>query len=128
MDGPEIRKLYYSTKEVSDITKISPKLLRLWEERIPNLKPSKSKSGRRLYKPDDVKMIQLIKEWKEEGYSDEEINRLIYRTDIQGHEVVKDEPAGKKSQYAELTIEIFNGLREILNIIDGSSPSPDHSE
>ena len=128
MDGPEIRKLYYSTKEVSDITKISPQLLRLWEDRIPNLKPSKSKSGRRLYKPDDVKIILLIKEWKEEGYSDEEINSLIHRTDIHDHEVGKSEPAGKKSQHAEQFFEILNGLREILNILDESAPAPDHSD
>ena len=118
MKGPHIRRLYYSTKEVSDITQVDPELIRLWEETFTHLKPSKSKSGRRLFKPEDVKKILRIKVFKEKGYSDEEINLLIQGHLIHNERPIVDESEAGESQRRVLFSEMQNDLKQILNILD----------
>lgn len=55
-------KLYFRIGEVSDIVGVKPYVLRYWESEFPDVKPSKSKSGQRLYKRKDVEMLLKIKE------------------------------------------------------------------
>lgn len=54
-------KLYFRIGEVSDIVGVKPYVLRYWESEFPDIKPSKSKSGQRLYKRRDVEMLLKIK-------------------------------------------------------------------
>ena len=39
------KKLYYSIKEVSEMTELKPYVLRYWESEFPSLKPSKKFFG-----------------------------------------------------------------------------------
>ena len=55
-------KLYFRIGEVSDLVGVKPYVLRYWESEFPDIKPSKSKSGQRLYKRRDVEMLLKIKE------------------------------------------------------------------
>lgn len=55
-------KLYFRIGEVSKLIGVEPYVLRYWESEFPDIKPSKSKSGQRLYKRRDVEMLQKIKE------------------------------------------------------------------
>lgn len=55
-------KLYFRIGEVSDIVRVKPYVLRYWESEFSDIKPSKSKSGQRLYKRRDVEMLVKIKE------------------------------------------------------------------
>lgn len=55
-------KLYFRIGEVSDILEVKPYVLRYWESEFPDIKPSKSKSGQRLYKRRDVELLMRIKE------------------------------------------------------------------
>jgi len=118
MQGPKIRRLYYSTKEVSEIVRISPQMLKDWEQSIPGFKPTKSKSGRRLYKPEDMKTIEKIKELKEIGHTDKEINRLLKDSNVQKTVSTGGETKENKSGRVLLLYEIYNGLREILHILE----------
>ena len=60
---PEIpNKLYFRIGEVSDIVGVKPYVLRYWESEFPDIKPSKSKSGQRLYKRRDVELLLRIKQ------------------------------------------------------------------
>ena len=54
-------KLYYSIKEVSELTKLKPYVLRYWESEFPSLKPSKNRAGNRTYKQNDISVILNIK-------------------------------------------------------------------
>lgn len=81
MAGPKIRRLYYSASEVSDIVGISPGMLKAWEQKFPNFKPARSQSGRRLYKPSDLKLVKRIKKLKDIGYTDEKVLGLLYPED-----------------------------------------------
>jgi DNA-binding transcriptional MerR regulator len=55
-------KLYFRIGEVSKLTKTKPYVLRFWETEFPTLKPTKSKSGHRLYQRQDVETVLEIKE------------------------------------------------------------------
>jgi DNA-binding transcriptional MerR regulator len=55
-------KLYFRIGEVSDLIGVKPYVLRYWESEFPDIKPSKSKSGQRLYKRRDVELLLRIKE------------------------------------------------------------------
>ncbi len=55
-------KLYFRIGEVSDLVGVKPYVLRYWESEFPDIKPTKSKSGQRLYKRRDVEMLLKIKE------------------------------------------------------------------
>ena len=37
-------KLYYSIKEVSEMTELKPYVLRYWESEFPSLKPAKNRA------------------------------------------------------------------------------------
>jgi DNA-binding transcriptional MerR regulator len=55
-------KLYFRIGEVSDLVGVKPYVLRYWESEFPDIKPSKSKSGQRLYKRRDVELLLRIRE------------------------------------------------------------------
>ncbi|MFH1654096.1 MAG: MerR family transcriptional regulator [Pseudomonadota bacterium] len=55
-------KLYFRIGEVSDLVGVKPYVLRYWETEFGDIKPTKSKSGQRLYKRRDVEMLMKIKE------------------------------------------------------------------
>lgn len=55
-------KLYFRIGEVATLLNVKPYVLRYWETEFPDIKPSKSKSGQRLYKRRDVEMLVQIKE------------------------------------------------------------------
>jgi DNA-binding transcriptional MerR regulator len=59
-------KLYFRIGEVGKLTHTKPYVLRFWETEFPTLKPTKSKSGHRLYRRQDIEIVL-------------EIKRLLYR-------------------------------------------------
>ncbi len=54
------QKMYYSIGQVAAWFKVNPSLIRLWENEFDVLKPKKNGKGDRLFRPEDVKNIQLI--------------------------------------------------------------------
>ncbi len=57
-----IKKLYYSIREVSEMTDLKQYVLRYWETEFPVLKPSKNRAGNRIYRDKDIKLINRIKQ------------------------------------------------------------------
>ena len=57
----EIKKLYYSIGDVSEMTGLKQYVLRFWETEFSILKPGKNKAGNRIYKDKDIKVIRHIK-------------------------------------------------------------------
>jgi DNA-binding transcriptional MerR regulator len=53
-------KLYYSMGNVAAMFNITPSLLRMWENEFTVLQPRKNGKGDRLFRPEDIKMLQLI--------------------------------------------------------------------
>lgn len=64
VDVPEdeilFQKMYYSIGKVAEMFKVNQSLIRLWENEFDILKPKKNGKGDRLFRPEDIKNIQLI--------------------------------------------------------------------
>ena len=59
---PQIpEKLFFKIGEVADLAGVEQHVLRYWEDEINALKPSKNKSGQRLYQKSDVALVLEIK-------------------------------------------------------------------
>ena len=59
--APDVKKLYYSIGEVSEISALKPYVLRYWETEFSNLSPSKNLAGNRVYTEKDINRILEIK-------------------------------------------------------------------
>ena len=57
-----IKKLYYSIGDVSEMTDLKQYVLRYWETEFAILNPAKNRAGNRTYKDEDIKIIRHIKE------------------------------------------------------------------
>ena len=56
-----LKKLYYSISEVSKLTDLEQYILRYWESEFTQLRPSKNRSGKRIYRSNDIRLVLLIK-------------------------------------------------------------------
>ena len=61
MEARDIKKLYYSISEVSDITTLKQYVLRYWETEFSQLNPKKNSAGNRIYRSNDIDLILEIK-------------------------------------------------------------------
>ena len=62
MQIKQIKKLYYSIGDVSQMTRLKQYVLRYWETEFSILNPAKNRAGNRTYKDEDIKIIRHIKE------------------------------------------------------------------
>jgi len=58
----EVKKLYYSIGEVSEITGLKQYVLRYWESEFSQLRPAKNSAGNRNYRKSDIDLINEIKD------------------------------------------------------------------
>ena len=61
MEARNIKKLYYSISEVSEIAELKQYVLRYWETEFSQLKPSKNRAGNRIYRSHDIDLLMEIK-------------------------------------------------------------------
>jgi DNA-binding transcriptional MerR regulator len=63
-------KLYFRIGEVADLCRLPAYVLRFWETEFPQLKPTKSSTGQRMYRRKDVETLIRIKSLLyEEGFT-----------------------------------------------------------
>jgi DNA-binding transcriptional MerR regulator len=63
-------KLYFRIGEVARLCRLPAYVLRFWETEFPQLKPSKSSTGQRMYRRKDVESVLLIKKLLyDDGYT-----------------------------------------------------------
>ncbi len=55
-------KLYRSISEVSEMLGVKPHVLRYWETQFGMLRPRKNRAGNRMYRPEELQLLQRIKE------------------------------------------------------------------
>lgn len=88
------KSAFRSIAEVTEELGIAPHVLRFWETKFSQIKPMKTKSSRRYYRPDDVELLNLIKELLyDRRYTIEGVQKLFKNRslkDILGTEIQKD--------------------------------------
>ena len=106
--------LYYSIKEVSEMTELKPYVLRYWESEFPSLKPAKNRAGNRTYKKHDIQVILDIK-------------KLLYDKKFTIKGAVEELKNRSNTSITEKNLsntqvsalnEIKNELKNILNILN----------
>ena len=116
MQGPNIKRLYYSTAEVSKLVKVQPYVIRKWESKFSFLNSVKKQSGRRLFKPDDLETVKKIKKLKEVGYTNDKINEIMSKENSSEKEITFK--PNKSYSVKPLLQEIYRELHEILKILN----------
>jgi DNA-binding transcriptional MerR regulator len=116
MEGPKIQRLYYSTRDISRVLHVPLHIVRAWEEKFHRLKPTKSKSGRRLYRPKDLEIVRTIKKLKDLGLTEDQIQERLK----QSLDSLDDIPT--HAAYHDILPPLFIGelirdLEEILHLI-----------
>ena len=63
-------KIYFRIGEVSSLAKLPTYVLRFWETEFPQLRPTKSSTGQRMYRRKDVEFVmQIRKLLYEDGFT-----------------------------------------------------------
>lgn len=57
----DLDKKYYRIREVATLVELPSSTLRFWESQFTIIKPKRNNHGIRLYSPDDVEVIRMIK-------------------------------------------------------------------
>ncbi len=104
-------KLYYSIKEVSELTSLKPYVLRYWESEFPSLKPSKNKAGNRTYKKNDINVILEIKKL----LYDKKFTIKGAIEELKGGHTTKSDSVKMSNKDISVLVEIRNELKSILN-------------
>lgn len=116
-------KLYFRIGEVAELCKLPTYVLRFWETEFPQLKPTKSSTGQRMYRRRDVEHVLRIKQLLyAEGY-----------TIAGAREQLKVESRGARAQSglpfptsrpAKEWKRVRDGLQEVLDLLSTSKKQP----
>lgn len=118
------KSAFRSIAEVTEDLGVAPHVLRFWETKFIQLKPMKTKSSRRYYRPDDVEFLSLIKELLyTRRYTIEGVQKLFKNRslkDILGTEIQKDffeeETLPSPDENIEYKIVIENAISDLQKI------------
>ena len=105
LEEPEIAKLYYGIGEVAEKLNVNSSLIRFWEKEFKEIRPKKSKSGKRYFTQADILLLQKIHRLvKEEGYT------------LQGARDALSIPTDKKFNPTEIRKKLESIRKELLLI------------
>ena len=95
----DIKKLYYTIGEVSDMFDVNTSLIRFWESEFDVLKPKKNNKGNRLFTPDDIEHLKVIYNLvKEQGLTLEGAKKYLKENKKQISHQVKNQ----RTQFGEI--------------------------
>tara|TARA_B100001123_G_C14555397_1_gene727988 strand:- start:68 stop:460 length:393 start_codon:yes stop_codon:yes gene_type:complete len=122
----EVKKLYYSIGEVSEITELKQYVLRYWESEFSQLNPSKNSAGNRNYRKTDIDLINEIKDLLyNRRFTIKGAKQYLKDKIKQPLTVNKDQVKTIKEKVIKLTAadlktlkRIQNGLEDLLQLVD----------
>ena len=112
-------KLYFRIGEVSEITGVQPYTLRHWEMEFPTLSPKKNDSGQRLYRKEDIEMVNTIQRLlHSEGYTTAGARRLLSAKRGTRPAVPKPPPPPPKPDPPRLSPAALEAVTAALELMD----------
>ena len=110
-------KLYFRIGEVSRLCRLPSYVLRFWETEFPQLKPSKSNTGQRMYRRPDVENVLRIKKLLyEEGFTIAGARQYMRS---EGRKKQSPLPFAAPPANLGRIKEVRQGLKEILGMLSG---------
>lgn len=117
-------KLYFRIGEVSGLCHVPAYVLRFWETEFPQLKPSKSSTGQRMYRRREVENALRIKKLLyDEGFTIAGARQQL-KLEMRSTKLQSGLPFPQKSG-ADLR-RVRQGLQEILGILASKRPMAKH--
>ncbi len=111
-------KLYFRIGEVSRLCDLPTYVLRFWETEFPQLKPSKSSTGQRMYRRLDVENVLRVKKLLyEEGFTIAGARQHL-RAEIKKKQTPLPFVPPSESNLTQIK-QVRQGLREILGLLSG---------
>lgn len=85
MPSPEKSEEAFRTiSEVAHLLDVEPHVLRFWESKFKQIQPVKKVGGRRLYRPEDVRLITNIKKLlHEQGMTIKGVQKILRNQGVQ---------------------------------------------
>ena len=116
-------KLYFRIGEVSRLLSLPSYVLRFWETEFPQLKPSKSSTGQRMYRRVDVENALHIKKLLyEQGFTIAGARQQLRAEAKRKQNPLLIAATAPAAGRAELK-QVRQGLRDILGILGGRRPA-----
>ena len=111
-------KLFFKIGEVADLAGVEQHVLRYWEDEIDALKPTKNKSGQRLYQKKDVELVLEIKRLLyEEKFTIAGAKSKLKRSK---KKVTQLDFAYDRESFLEWKLQMKNELESILKTLEDS--------
>ena len=92
--GNKSKSAFKTIAEVADEIGVATHVLRFWETKFKQISPMKAGGGRRYYRPDDVALIKLIRDFLyEKRYTIEGVQKLFKQRGVKAFlsgEIQKD--------------------------------------
>jgi len=117
------RKLFYKIGEVCHLTGTQPYVLRFWESEFPQLAPTKSRTGQRLYRRKDIDLVIEIKNLLyQEGFTIAGARKKLgMGEEPKGIDDLFERAERSEPSPEKVTLEsLASDLKEILRILDGN--------
>ncbi len=117
------RKIFYKIGEVCEFTGTQPYVLRFWESEFPQLAPTKSRSGQRLYRRKDIDLVLEIKQLLyQEGFTIAGARKKLGMPEGTNElEDLFDRPSSAATSPEKVTMRsLGDDLREILRVMDST--------
>src|SRR5512143_1300481 len=112
-------KLYFRIGEVSRLCRLPAYVLRFWETEFPQLKPTKSSTGQRMYRRRDLENVLRIKTLLyDQGFTIAGARQQL-RTEAKATKNQVGLPFPRRS--ADGLKRVRQGLQEILSILSKSA-------
>lgn len=121
----QIRKLYYSIREVSDETGLAPHVLRYWETEFEALRPKKNRAGNRAYTARDVDVVRRIQRLlRDDRYTIEGARAALERELTAGESAAPlPTPPAAPPTDRETLVALRAFLVDLLRRLDGGAVS-----
>ncbi len=116
-----IKKLYYSIREVSELTGIESHVLRFWEKEFSQLNPRRGRSGNRAYTERNIKVILAIKDllYAQKYTIQGAVERLKIDRSLWENQRIEDATSNVENPLVELR----RMLLELKQLIEGGEAS-----
>lgn len=116
-----IKKLYYSIREVSELTGVESHVLRFWEKEFSQLNPRRGRSGNREYTERNIKVILAIKDllYAQKYTIQGAVERLKIDRSLWENQSIEDAMSNVENPLAELR----RMLLELKRLVEGGEAS-----
>ncbi len=116
-------KLFYKIGEVCKICDVPAHVLRYWETEFPLLTPNKNRSGQRIFREKDMRLVAEIKRLLyDEGYTIAGARKQLRRNGANLRTTPLFSKAGGNSS-GKLLAQIRGELQDLMKLLDQDLPT-----